>query len=75
MPPRSFKKSRLSPEEMELWSEAYIQALCIYPDYDSDRAIYARYPVPLECLICKKLRLLLDDDLVNLSFPIFEDVI
>ena len=75
MPPRSFKKSRMSPEEMELWSEAYIQALCIYPDYDSDRTIYARYPVPLECLIRKKLRLLLADDLVNSSFPIFENEI
>lgn len=75
MPPRAFKKSRMSPEEMELWSEAYIQALCIYPDYDSDRTIYARYPVPLECLIRKKLKQLLAEELVNKSFPIFEDVI
>ena len=75
MPPRSFKKSRMSPEEMELWSEAYIQALCIYPDYDSERSIYARYPVPLECLIRKKLCLLLDEDLVHSSFPIFENEI
>ena len=75
MPPCSFKKSRMSPEELELWSEAYIHALCIYPDYDSDRAIYARYPVPLECLIRKKLKQLLAEDLVNNSFPIFEDVI
>lgn len=75
MPPRSFKKSRMSAEEMELWSEAYIQALCIYPDYDSDRHIYSRYPIPLECLIRKKLKQLLAEDLVNNSFPIFEDVI
>ena len=75
MPPCSFRKSRMSPEELELWSEAYIHALCIYPDYDSDRAIYARYPVPLECLIRKKLKQLLAEDLVNNSFPIFEDVI
>lgn len=75
MPSRSFKKSRMSPEEMELWSEGYIQALCIYPDYDSDRTIYAQYPVPLECLIRKKLKQLIAEELVNKSFPIFEDVI
>lgn len=74
MPPQSFKKSRMTIDEMELWAEAYIHALFIYPDYDSSRAIYKRYPVSLERLIREKLLNYLSSQLVNSEFPIFDIV-
>lgn len=75
MPPSKFKKARMCPEEAELWAEAYVTALLLKPDYDSQRVIYSSYPIIVECLIREKLRELIDPMLVEKSFPLVYSIL
>ncbi len=67
----SFKRSRMVEEEAELWADGYVQALCIYPDFDSDRHIYRTYPVLVETKIREKLKQIIDENLIDFEFPIY----
>ena len=66
----AFTRSRMVEEEAELWADGYVQALCLYPDFDSDRHIYRTYPVNVEIKIREKLKQLLAENLVEIEFPI-----
>lgn len=69
-PSPSLKKARMSDEELEVWSEAYIAGLIFNPDYDGQRIIFNSYPTNLQQTIREKLYPILGTPLVDANFKI-----